>query len=359
VARRLRVGIAGAGAIGLGYAAFLTNRGHEVALWSPSGRSTAGLIAAPLLAEGQLEHSCRVRVASDAATLARDSDVLIVALPVTGHRLVMDALVPHLRSNQGIVVSSMSSLSSLYLFERAGQRGVDLTVASLATTVLTARRNGPTSVNVLAIRSEIGVSCLPRSRNHEAINLCRELFGVAFQPHVNVLATELGNVNPVAHAPLALFNWTRIERAETWPQYHYMTPSVSAVITQLDAERIELGRRCGLELDTIQEHLARSFGTPPGTLAEMAAELHRRRGGPPGPIDVSTRFIMEDVPYGLSCWLALGHLGDVPLPATTTIVRTASLLTGIDLGTRNEFVSSLLPSSASLEELLVRAGGEA
>ena len=41
----MRVAILGAGAIGFGGAAFLSERGHEPILWSPSGKRTVELAA--------------------------------------------------------------------------------------------------------------------------------------------------------------------------------------------------------------------------------------------------------------------------------------------------------------------------
>ena len=53
---------------------------------------------------------------------------------------VMDALIPHLRAGHLIIVSSMGSLSALYLYESALEHGIAISVASFGTTVLTARR---------------------------------------------------------------------------------------------------------------------------------------------------------------------------------------------------------------------------
>ena len=68
----MRVAILGAGAIGLGMAALLCEAGHDAVLWSPSGRSTAGLRDGPLIATGVLEGSFAPALASTCAeALAR------------------------------------------------------------------------------------------------------------------------------------------------------------------------------------------------------------------------------------------------------------------------------------------------
>ena len=138
-AKRYRVGIAGAGAIALPSAAWLGRAGHGVTIWSPGGRGADALRTQPLEAGGIESFSVGVEVADDAAGLCAASDVLLVALPVNGHRRVMDALLPFLRDGQTVIVSSMASLSSLYLHEAAVRAGLQrLTVASFGSTVLTA-----------------------------------------------------------------------------------------------------------------------------------------------------------------------------------------------------------------------------
>lgn len=347
----MQIGIAGTGGIGYASAAWLAHAGHEVSVWSPGGQGANALKSAPLQSEGVLQASVKVGVAESANALAQHAQVLLVAVPVNGHKSVMDRVLPYLRSGQVVIVSSMASLSALYLFEQAKARGVDITVAGMGTTVLTARRTGDAQVRIMTRRSELGVSALPVARTEQALAVCRELFGELFVPQANVLASTLTNINPVAHAPLALFNWTRIERAENWPQYHYMTPQVAGVILKLDAERLALAKAFGLSVRTIEEHFAKSFGTTTPTLAEIAAELHAKRGGPPGPTDTGTRFLGEDVPYGLAFCEALGVLAGVRMGATNTLVRMASLVLDRDLAAENDLVDALGLRGETLEGL--------
>lgn len=350
----MRVGIAGTGGVALACAAGLVQAGHAVQLWSPGGAGARALRDADLQVAGAIECTLRLPVADSAAQLAAAAEVLLVAAPANSHRTIADALMPHLRSGQTVIVSAMSSLSSLYLYETAKARGVDLTVASFGTTVFTARRTGDAQVRVMTRRGSVGVSALPHARTTEAVALCGHLFGAGFRAEANVLASALSNVNPISHGPLALFNWTRIERAEAWPQYHYMTPQVSAVIGRLDAERLALGRAFGLTLHTLEEHFARSFGTTASGIAAIAAELHAKRGGPPGPTDTRTRFVTEDVPYGLVFTLTLAHIAGVAMPATRTIVDGANLVTGNDWAGENTLLDALNLAHETTAGLLAR-----
>ena len=337
----MRIGIVGAGAIGLGSAAWLAARGHAVALWSPRGPWPHPLQTQPLHASGVLESTQPVDMVEDAGALCEAAELVIVAVPLNGHRAVMDALAPKLSTRNTVLISSMASLSALYLHEAVRRRGKDVTVAAFGTTALTARREAANRVRIMTRRVSLGVSALPAPRTDAMVALCTALFGDGFYAHAHVLASALSNINPAAHGPLALFNWTRIERAEAWPQYHYMTPRVAAVIERLDAERRALGRAFGVELGSIEQHFANSFGSTAERLADIAADLHAKRGGPPGPTDMATRFLAEDVPYGLVFAEELGRVAGLSLPATRTIVDVAELITGQDLRATNDLIAPL------------------
>lgn len=352
--KRYRVGIAGAGAIALASAAWLRQVGHDAMLWSPSGQGAEALRTQPLEASGVQPCSVTVEVADDGAQLCLASDVLLIALPVNGHKRVMDALLPFLRDGQTVIVSSMASLSSLYLYESALRAGLRITVASFGTTVLTARRESGTQVRVMTRRKAVGVSALPSAHLEEAVALCTALFGDGFFPQKNTLASALANVNPQSHGPLAVFNWSRIERAENWPQYHCMTPGVARAIEALDLERRAVAKAFGIELGPIEEHFARSFGTESARLEDIAAELHAKRGGPPGPVRTDTRFVTEDMPYGLAFIEALGQIAGVPTPATRTIVDAASLVSGTEYRQQNDLLTPLNLAGETVAGLLAR-----
>jgi opine dehydrogenase len=350
----MKVGIIGSGGIGLASASWLSHSGHEVSLWSRQGNSVHELRSTPLRSSGVLESSESVKVVDSLQELAAACPVLLIAVPVNGHRTVMESLVGCLRDGHTVIVSSMSSLSSLYLYEAARMRGIRITVASFGTTVLTARRETPTQVRIMTRRDELGVSALPLAALETVRALCSTLFGGEFPGHANALATALTNINPVAHGPLALFNWTRIERGENWPQYHYLTPCVAAVIERLDAERLALARAFGLEVRTIERHFAKSFGTESGRLADIAAELHQKRGGPPGPTDIATRFLAEDIPFGLVFSLVLGAIAGVPMTATAATVEMASLITSRNFAAENDLTEVLKLRQESVKGLLAR-----
>ena len=363
-----RVAIVGAGAVGRAYAALLARDGHAVALWSPSGASTTGLphaarAVAPwsdapartLNFTGAATGSASVAAPADPSALAL-AEVVLVALPAPAYAAVLPRIVPHLRTAQTVIVSGALSLAPLWLAERAAAGRQHPLVAAFGTTVATARSRDD-GVAIMTIRTRLGVAAVPAAAADRAIEVCRGLFGDRFDRIDDVLAVTLTNINPVAHAGLAIGNVTRIERAENWPQYHYMTPAVARLIEALDAERRAIAAGFGVAVRTIEEHFQRSFDVPQVRLADIAAELHRRRGGPPGPTEFDTRFVLEDVPYGLVCNAALARIAGVAAPAHEAAVTLIGALWGRDFWTANPLLTDLGLDRTTRDDLLRRCTG--
>ena len=112
-----------------------------------------------------------------------------------------------------------------------------------------------------------------------------------------------------------------------------------------------------MRVTSIEAHFQRSFDVPQSTLAEIAAELHRRRGGPPGPTSLDTRFVLEDVPFGLVFNAALARIAGVDVPATAAVITALSTLYGRDFRAENPLIDALGLPAATRESLLARCAG--
>lgn len=118
---QMRVGIAGAGSIACGTAALLYRNKHLPTLWSPSGRSTTAFETKPLQAHGVFEEEFMPAIAQSAQELAETNDALIIALPATGHKQIMDALAP-IFARGSTSLSHPMRLSALSILRRLWQR---------------------------------------------------------------------------------------------------------------------------------------------------------------------------------------------------------------------------------------------
>ncbi|MBY6122303.1 NAD/NADP octopine/nopaline dehydrogenase family protein [Mameliella alba] len=347
-----KVGLAGAGAIAFGTAAVLHKAGHDPMLWSPSGAGTADLAkGAPLTATGAVETSLTPRIADTAATLARENDVLIIALPGYGHKTVLDALAPHIEPHHQVIISSHASLGAVYLMQLLADRGISVPITAWGTTICTGRRQSGAEVKVNTVRSKVDLCTVPGDRSDEALELCKELFDDRFQPRDGLLAISLSNLNPQNHMGIALGNITRMERGENWSQGQNVTPTVGRLLEDLDLERLEIAKALGLEVKTIFEHFHLSFHVPVASISEMNQQMHAQGNGGTGPATADSRYVTEDVPYGLVLTAALGRLTGHPAPLHEAGIRIFSAMYGRDFEAENEILKALDLDSYSLDDL--------
>lgn len=348
----VKIGIAGAGSVALGTAALLADNGHLPMLWSPSGEGTRALASGgPLVATGAIVAESMPRIASDAAELVGENDCLLIALPAYGHKTVMDALAPHIRQGQQVIISSHASLGAVYLRDLLAARGVDAPVTAWGTTAVTGRKQSPTKVKVNTIRKLIDLCTVPETHAGAGLALCQELFGDRFQPRSGLLAISLSNLNPQNHMGIALGNMSRMERGEIWSQGENVTPNIGRLLEALDTERLAIADALGLEVRTIFEHFHLSFHVPVASISEMNQKMHADGNGGMGPATADSRYVTEDVPYGLCLTAELGRMVGRPALLHEAGIRIFSSMYGRDFAKENELLKEMDLTRHTLEDL--------
>lgn len=347
----MRVSILGAGSIAFGTAAYLADGGHEPLLWSPSGAGTKGLLGgAPLAARNAIAGTFPVRVAA-AAAAAADAEAVVVALPGYGHKAVMDAVAPYLKAGQTVIVSSHASFGALYLARLLADRGLSLPIVVWGTTLLMCRKTGDAEVLVNSVRQKIDIATVPESAADDGHALCTALFGDRFVKRDGLLAIALSNLNPQNHLGTSLLNLTRMDKGETWGQADHVTPTVGRVIEALDLERLAIAEALGQKVRTVKEHFSLSYHVPQGSVAEMNAEIHRQGRGGLGPATTESRYVLEDVPFGLYATALLGRLAGKPATLHEAGIVLLSAAYGRDLPALNDLIPAIGLDRMGLDEL--------
>ncbi len=318
-------------------------------LWSPSGRGTVAFAdGAVLRAEGKLIGEYRPIIAPDCAAALREADAVMLAVPGYGHRTVLDQVAAHLQPGQTVIISSHMSFSALYLARQLAARGVRVPIAAWGTTVTTGRRLPGPAVRVSNIREKVDLAALPASETDAMTALCRDLFGERFVPRADLIAVSLSNVNPQNHLAMALCNFTRIEKAEPWANWGGLTPAVGRLIEALDAERLAVAAAFGASVRTVREHFHLSFGVPEGPVGDAGAIL-AARDATPGPASLDTRYITEDVPFGLVPSTLLGRIAGVDMPLHAAGIAIFSALYGRDFRAENDLLPALALDGLSID----------
>lgn len=338
----MRVSILGAGAIAYGLSAYLAEAGFSPLLWSPSGERTKALAAGELLkATGAIEATVPVRIATDCSEAIAEADVVMIALPAYGHKMVIDAAVLHLREGTPVIISSHSSFGALYLSRKLKDRKVRLPIIVWGTTLVTGRQRGPTEIHVATVREKLDVATLPFDAADEGFELCTKLFGDRFVKRDGLLAIALSNLNPQNHLGIALLNLTRMEKGEQWSQGGNVTPAVGRFIEALDVERLAIAAHFGIAVRTVGEHFSLSYHVPISSVSDMNQEMDRKGLGGFGPTTIESRYILEDVPFGLLPTVFLGQISGKQAVLHQSGISILSAAYGRDLKADNDILPAL------------------
>jgi opine dehydrogenase len=347
----MRIAILGAGAVAFASAALLAQNGHDPILWSPSGRRTAALAeGAALIASHAVAGEFYPRIAASCAEALAAADVVYVAVPGYAHRAVIDQMAPLLRPDPPVVFSSHLSFSLLYLLQRRAPFGPAPLLVAWGTTVVTGRQTSLSAVFVSHVRTKVDIAVLPASAAADGAALCTALFGDRFVLRDSLTAIGLSNLNPQNHLAIALCNLTRMEKGETWLQYANITGAVGRLMEALDAERLAIAGAYGVQVRTLHEHFRLSFGATGATMAEMAASLSARGADVAAPATLDSRYVTEDVPFGLWPTVCLAEAAGMKAPLHESGVRMLSALYGRDFAGEND----LLPELGDLATVLAR-----
>lgn len=270
-------------------------------------------------------------VTTDFAEGLAKSELVLMPLPAYAHRPFAEACAPHLRSGQ-VVVITPGTLGSLefarILREHGAPKGV--TVAETDTAPYVCRKLTPTSAHIWGVVAALGLGVFPSSEAERVLKLVEPWFpGVTLYPHA--VACGLASMNPVVHPAGLLMNAGRVEhsRGDFYFYDEGVTPAVCRLIYAVDRERLEVAKALDIELAPVDEAFhAAGFG-PKGDLwatingSRMLTQLR-------APGSLETRWLTEDVPYGLAAWAQLGEQFGVSCPILRSVVDLTSAALDVD-----------------------------
>ncbi|GAX19506.1 hypothetical protein FisN_19Hh081 [Fistulifera solaris] len=344
-----RVGIIGTGAVALGTAAFLNN---NAMLWSPSGRP----LSTEFFVTGALEDSSfTCRIATSARELVEENDIILLALPANGHKRVFDSIAPYLQENRHhVIISSHSSLGALYLSSLCqDEYNKRIPITAWGTTLVTARRTETQTVRVNTIRQAVDCCTIPVS--YDATGIHRTLFpNIHFERRPGLLAISLSNLNPQNHLGIALGNMSRMDKNEVWYQSQNITPRIGKLLEDLDQERLAIADALGVNVKTIFEHFSWSFHVPmTSSIADMNQAIHEAGNDVYGPNTADTRYVTEDVPFGLPLIILLGEMVNRPAVLHRAGLEIMSSMYGRNFWAENDLLAALKLEQYTLDELQV------
>lgn len=292
-------------------------------------------------------------VTSDAAEAIRGRDIIMVVVPATGHRYIAEQIAPHLVDGQIIVLNPGRTGGALEVLKTIRDCGctADVVVAEAQTFLYASRSVNPAQTRIFRIKNSIPVAALPAHRTPEVVKALRAAFP-HFVPGDNVMKTSLDNIGAIFHPAVTVLNAARIESTNGDFDYYTegITPAVSLILEQMDAERVKVAEALGFRAMTAREWLYIAYDAAGRTLYE-AMRANRGYDGIKAPKTVHHRYITEDIPMSLVPIASLGRLVDEPTPTIDSIILLGSVLHGTDYWAEGRTAESLGLAGLSLKEI--------
>jgi len=330
-----RVTVLGGGNTAFSLAANLSLAGFDVLLWEhPDFAASIDPIKTTLTI--RLEGTARTGVArlagvtTNAAEALAWSETLVCSVPSYAHQPFIEQLTPHLKPGHLLTLApgNLGSLAFAQALKDAGTTGV--IVAEADTAPYVCRKTAPGTATIWGTVGALGIGVFPANQTPEVLPVLQRLFPGA-HAYEHVLEAGLSAMNPVVHPPGVLMNAGRIERSrgEFWFYEEGVTPSVVRAIEALDAERLAIGVAYGMTMTPVAQAFHEAGFGPAGDLWSVingSAMLTALRA----PGSLNTRWLSEDVPYGLVTWAALGAAVGVETPVIEALITLTSTVANVD-----------------------------
>ncbi|HEY8418486.1 MAG TPA: NAD/NADP octopine/nopaline dehydrogenase family protein [Limnochordales bacterium] len=356
-----RFTVVGGGNAGFGLAADLALRGVRVRLFDLP-RFEAAL--APVRAAGGIrvrgvrgEGLARLEaVTTDPAEALDGSQLVLMAVPAYGQEAMARVLAPHLRPEQTVVLMPGSFGGALVFLRALREFGRDEVpiIAECSSFVFACKKDGPEGVWIRGAKRGLPVAAIPAGDTRAVAAALAEFYEL--EPVANVLFTSLNNINHVAHPAQVLMNAGRIEHmGGDWSFDHEgFTPSVGRVTEAVDAERLAVVRRLGLEPVSLLEWYLRFYGHQ-GLKGDSLYEITHNSpiwGPARAPDTLEHRYLTEDLPYGLVPIAELGQQLGLEMPVTNSVITLASAALGRDLRREGRSLERVGLAGLEPEEML-------
>jgi len=267
-------------------------------------------------------------VTTDIAAAIRDVEVIFIILPGFTISTYAKLLASHLAENQMVIImpGTLAALEFRQMLRASGNLK-EIIIAEVGGLPFATRLIAPGKVQTFHIRAVCPLAAVPGNKGAVVFEKIKGVYPFALKK--TVIETGMGHLTPLLHPAGCLLNAGRIERShgEFYMYEEGMTPAVVRVIETLDQERIQIGKRLGIDLPTGVDMMVESAYGPRGTLWES---LNGSAGLTPvkGPPSLENRYVTEDIPYGLVAWASLGDALGVDTPVMDSLVEIGSIIMG-------------------------------
>lgn len=331
----MKVTVIGAGNSGLAMAAHLSKEGNRVTLWNRSQSTISKLKETrTIYCEGAINGKVKIdMVTSDFEKAVQDQDIILITTPANVHKEIAGQLARTLKKETLIVLNPGRTFGALEFEHEYNKWNKELkqTIAETQTIIYTCRKTAEDAVNIISLKSDVLLSVLNSDENENVIARLPECIREHFIPAKSMIETSIGNVGMILHCAPLLLNTGWTESKTSIYKYYFdgITPTIGRLIEKIDAERVMVSKKLGLEVESTKEWLQRTYHVEGKNLYECV-QSNKFYETIDAPSSMEHRYIYEDIPCGLVPLEIAGKKLGLKMPTTGLIIDLASALMETD-----------------------------
>ena len=326
--------IVGGGNGGLAVCAYLGMKGYRVRLLTHANETIEAIdeqggvrVSGKMVGLGKVEFA-----GNDPNKVFAGATIIMIILPAPIHEAALEQIGPYLEPGQLVILHpgmTLGAVACQHTLRRVDAEVCGLTIAEAQTLIFACRKDGPASVVIHGVKNSVPLAALPIQSTHSVLDAIGSAFP-QFCKSESTLATGLGNINAVIHPAPTLLNCARLEHPEPWTYFHDgLSPLIGSFLERIDAERLAVGRAFGMQLPSLVQTYRTLYQTCGESLHEILQSIEPYKAFP-GPHGIDTRYLHEDIPFGLVPMASMARLSGTPCEHVEATINLASLLLGID-----------------------------
>ncbi|KAI3339399.1 NAD/NADP octopine/nopaline dehydrogenase [Ustulina deusta] len=353
----MKIGIVGVGHVGCALAADLESRGFQTTLWAaPGHRKTFD----HLVKQNHLDASEAITgrfyptlTTSFDKLIQSTDEVIIVAVPTTGHSVILKELAKYSLSRY-IIIFITGNFVGPVAAAAINAKAIICTSRSPYTSRTEESNTGEIRVRVNGIKKRLEIASFGKL-DQPVGDTVTQVFSVPLIWYSNTLKLDLATNHGVVHPPTMLSNIGAIKRKSNLFFYcDCMTAEVCSLILAADKERLAVAAALGFtDMEDVLEMFNADYGTEYADLTMFVQSIDALNKRPGLPSSLQARQISQDIPFWCVPVASLGKALNVQTPVINGWILASVCINQVNYREIGRTLQTFgLRDNASVKEIL-------
>lgn len=285
--------------------------------------------------------------------LLQFAEVIIVAVPTTGHRAILTEFATH-NLNRHIVVFITGNFVGPVAAAAITAQAIVCTSRSPYTSRIEETGTGEIRIRFNGIKKRLEIAGFGKL-DRPIRDMLSRVFSIPLVWYSNTLKLDLATNHGVVHPPTMLSNMGAINnKANLFFYRDCMTAEVCSLMLAADRERLAVATALGFtDLEDILEMFNTDYGTEHTNLAIFMQQIDALNKRPGLPVSLQARQISQDIPFWCVPVASLGKALKVPTPVIDGWILSSMCINQVDYqGIGRTLQTFGIRSNASVKEIL-------